>query len=408
MEFSYTLTEHGARIEPIGEPEALAVIPEEVGGVPVTELAPYVLSASPVEELYLPSGLRKIGAYAFYNCERLRYIRCFSGIRDLGAGLFAGAGRVERLDMVLVGKEKSCLKEMLSELVQTLRVRIYETEGGRGTEDRHGTESGRETGSGQEIKGRREARLIFPEFYEESIENTPARILVIETHGCGHRYRYCFYNTEFQYQAYDALFPQVQLQESEELATELAFGRVRYPLGLTEKYREMYVRYLREHWRTAGRLMIEADRRSGKEYGNIDPGELPWFVREILTDEAGAEKDGAEKAGAAETETDSSHGPQESAKEAGQTAPGMQEAPAAQVRELTRMAQEAGDTEAVVWLMDFAHELQAGLRVGYSRFQEENRRKPDGGSADGGSAAGKTDEGSVAGKTPVRKRRFEL
>ena len=256
-EFPYTLTARGARIEPVGDPGPVAAIPEEIGGseedeggekgrVRVTELAPYVLSRTAVEELYLPSGLEKIGAYAFYNCDKLRYIRCSSRIRDLGAGLFAGAGKVERLDLVLFEKEKSCLKELLSELPQTLRVRI------------------REAGSG------REARLIFPEFYEESIENTPARILVVETHGCGHRYRYCFYNTEFQYQAYDELFPQVQIQESEALAAELAFGRMRYPLGLTEKYREMYAGYLCEHWRAAGKLMMEADLGAGEgEFGYV-------------------------------------------------------------------------------------------------------------------------------------------
>ena len=40
--------------------------------------------------------------------------------------------------------------------------------------------------------GKQEARLVFPEFFEESVENTPARIIMREMHGCGHRYRYCF------------------------------------------------------------------------------------------------------------------------------------------------------------------------------------------------------------------------
>ncbi len=334
-EFPYTLTARGARIEPVGDPGPVAAIPEEIGGsedgesgeegrVRVTELAPYVLSRTAVEELYLPSGLEKIGAYAFYNCDKLRYIRCSSRIRDLGPGLFAGAGKVERLDLVLFEKEKSCLKELLSELPQTLRVRI------------------REAGSG------REARLIFPEFYEESIENTPARILVVETHGCGHRYRYCFYNTEFQYQAYDELFPQVQIQESEALAAELAFGRLRYPLGLTEKHREMYAAYLREHWRAAGKLMMEADLDAGKGNGNVDPGEMPWFTEKVLTGLT-------------------PHDPR--------------------LRELTRMAQETGDTETVGWLMDLGHRIgSAGTSDGPGH---EGRKGP--------AAAGN-----------ARKRRFEL
>lgn len=41
-----------------------------------------------------------------------------------------------------------------------------------------------------------EARLVFPEFFEEAVENTPARILETHTHGSGMWYRNCFVQTE--------------------------------------------------------------------------------------------------------------------------------------------------------------------------------------------------------------------
>lgn len=41
------------------------------------------------------------------------------------------------------------------------------------------------------------AKLVFPEYFEESVENTPARIIMREMHGCGHMYRYCFDGTRF-------------------------------------------------------------------------------------------------------------------------------------------------------------------------------------------------------------------
>lgn len=90
-----------------------------------------------------------------------------------------------------------------------------------------------------------QARLIFPEYYEESVENTPARILFIETHGCGHRYRYCFVNRQFQFRGYDELFPHVKVQESEELVTELALGRLLYPVELTPRFEAMYREYVK-------------------------------------------------------------------------------------------------------------------------------------------------------------------
>ena len=215
MELSYKVENGRAVIDKVEDGDRTVVVPEELEGCPVTELGAYVLAGSDVEELHLPSRLVKIGAYAFYNCQRLKRITCSSRAVDLGTGLFAGVQTVEYLDITLFPGERSCLKELLSELRQTLRVRVRERE-----------------------PGGREARLIFPEYYEDSVENTPARIVSIETHGCGHRYRYCFQNRVFQYRDYDSIFPHMKVQEPEALAAELAFGRLRYPLELGETARQ--------------------------------------------------------------------------------------------------------------------------------------------------------------------------
>lgn len=302
MEFVYTITGREARIDKVSEPGETVVVPEELEGCPVTELGAYAFSKSRVEEVHLPSGLQKIGAYAFYGCGKLRRIYCWGRVLDLGAGLFAGAGNVEFLNITEFEGEKSCFKDMLSELRQTLRVRV----------GRSGSES--------------EARLIFPEYFEESVENTPARILFIETHGCGHRYRYCFAGREFQYQSYDELFPHAKVQEPEELVTELALGRLLYPCGLTPVYERMYREYVREHWKTAGRLLIEADGAGPCTVSNLEAGGLPWLVTEVLA-ENGEDK----------------HLSQQTA-------------------ELISLAQQAGDTEMVSWLMDFGHGRKPGRK----------------------------------------------
>ncbi len=322
MEFSYTITPNGVRIDQVCEPEAVVVIPERVGGEPVVELGAYALAGSGVEEVELPPSVRRIGAYAFYNCEKLRRLSCGSRAVDLGTGLFAGAQCVERLDMTLFPDERSCLKEMLSELRQTLRVRLREI---------------------QTDGGVREARLIFPEYFEESVENTPARILYIETHGCGHRYRYCFVKTQFLYHDYDELFAHVQVQEPEELVTELALGRLLYPCSLSERHAEMYRSYVAEHWRAAGRLLIAADVHGPDGAGNLDAGRLPWLV-ELLTAWA-AEQPGA---GAA--------------------------APAEYTGAYIALAQQAGDTEMVSWLMDYEHRRSEAAK-GQGAPQPQRKRR---------------------------------
>ena len=118
-----------------------------------------------------------------------------------------GCSGLRELDIQLMGGPRSCFKEVLSELRQTLTV------------------------SCRDSSGALAARLIFPEFFEESVENTPARITMREMHGCGHMYRYCFEGPEFSFGEYDRLFPHVQVQEKPELVTRLAVYRLYWPKG---------------------------------------------------------------------------------------------------------------------------------------------------------------------------------
>ncbi len=75
-----------------------------------------------------------------------------------------------------------------------------------------------------------------------------------------------------------SFFPHVQVQEKEELVTELALGRLLYPKELSEKFREQYQTYIREHWEMAGRLLIQADNMKKNHVSNLEPGKLPWLV----------------------------------------------------------------------------------------------------------------------------------
>lgn len=269
----------GVRILRCFSYDGQAEIPEQIGGLPVTELGAYICSetvrrqepgetylaeaAEPgrqtgsgasdgeaaglepcapelvtaealkdgtpalrgngLQSISLPSGLRKIGAYAFYNCENLERLELFSSLKDLGAGLFTGCRGIGQLDVHMVSGAKSCLKEVLAELRQTLRVNCLDQ------------------------RGQTQARLLFPEYYEESIENTPARLLTQEMHGCGHRYRNAFSGTDFQYLTYDKLFPHIQVQEKPELVTELVLGRLMYPVQLSEERRKIYEEYAAGH-----------------------------------------------------------------------------------------------------------------------------------------------------------------
>lgn len=194
------------------------------------ELPPEIISVR-LLDLYLPASIKKIGNYAFYNCFELSHLECFSAIADLGSGLFTGCLKVRNLDIHIVDGSRSCMKGIVSELRQEIYVNYHAKD--------------------------MTARLIFPEMYEESVEHTPARIVFREMHGCGHMYRYCFDQSEFQFHKYDALFPHVRVQEPDRLTAALALLRLYTPLNLLPRDRKIYEDYLREHLQAAGEAALK-------------------------------------------------------------------------------------------------------------------------------------------------------
>ncbi len=66
------------------------------------------------------------------------------------------------------GTGKSCLREVLVDLNQTVTV---------------------------EWLGKDGFQVLYPAFFEEAVENTPARIIETHTHGVGIQYRNAFRNT---------------------------------------------------------------------------------------------------------------------------------------------------------------------------------------------------------------------
>lgn len=219
------------------------VLPEYMDGMPVTELDRYLFSQTVrgrrlppkeykgepelcglgLEELTLPKHLRKIGPYAFYNCFHLKKLSFWSTVEDWGAGVFTGCTGIQHLKIRIVPGRKSCFKEVLSELRQELTADYLDTD------------------------GKLLARLVFPEFFEESVENTPARIIMREMHGCGHMYRYCFADTEFQFREYDRLFPNTVIQENTGLAARMAVYRLYWPWGLGDEFKKQYWEFLKNH-----------------------------------------------------------------------------------------------------------------------------------------------------------------
>ncbi len=328
MEFKFTVKGDHVCLDKVLSPERVVTLPSYIDGLPVKELGGYALSGTGVEEIYLPPWLEHIGAYAFYGCDSLRAIHAFGRALDLGAGVFAGDRMISLLDICEFPGEISCLKEMLSEIHQTLRVRLHRLSPAALSEENARELSfenfAAEPGS--------EARLIFPEYFEESIENTPARQLVYEMHGCGQRYRYSFVNREFRFAEYDGLFPYAENEADEDITAELAIGRLCFPRELSPEAKKIYEDYLRADWKIAAQILLDADECESITVTNLEPETLPWLIEDIL------------------------------------------KADEEQISFITDLAQRRGDTAMVSYCMDYAHrnaekeDAAAGGKMGRRRF----------------------------------------
>ena len=260
------------------------VIPETINGRPVKRMAPYAFSAKKdrednnilvyetdadrmfcsgerilagdaVEKVTLPDTMEELGRYIFYGCRNLKTLWFSDRLKNIGSGAFTGCRNLTALHVRLLDGERSCVPEILGDLWQRIDVTFYR--GGKYGEDKCGDSKFAEGKDGE--RGKISARLIFPEHYEEAVENTPARILFTQHHGSGNNYRQCFYNKEIDFRKYDSLFYSARAQERTDVITDLVFSRLMYPKGLTEKTRKAYEDYIREHAAQTAECLIDTE-----------------------------------------------------------------------------------------------------------------------------------------------------
>ena len=244
--------------------DSRVVLPEEINGILVVSAAPYAFSAhkddeeeaevwesedtvsfgeerllagEEVQEIVFPDALKEIGRYIFYGCKKLERLEFSDTLMQVGTGAFTGCSGLKELVIHQKKGIKSCAKEILGELWQKIDVDFLYENG--------------------EASGKR-AHMVFPEHYDEAVENTPARILFTEYHGSGTNYRQCFYNKELDFAEYDSLFDMAVVMDKLEVLVDMSFGRLRYPWQLSEKAKKQYEDYIRGNLKDIGEYLVES------------------------------------------------------------------------------------------------------------------------------------------------------
>ena len=250
MKLHYRIINDGIEIVRCFGADPALELPEEIDGRPVKRMAPYAFSArkdrededvlifetdearmfsseekllagEALESVRLPDTMEEAGRYLFYGCRNLRELHFSDRLKNIGSGAFTGCRSLSALHVRLLDGERSCVHDILGDLWQRIDVTFY--------------------------KDGKEARLVFPEHYEEAVENTPARILFTQHHGSGNNYRQCFYNKEIDYRKYDSLFYLARAQDDVNVISDLIFARLMYPEDLTKEAQKAYEDYVREH-----------------------------------------------------------------------------------------------------------------------------------------------------------------
>lgn len=246
-----------------GTPDARAILPEELLGLPVTALgdralapdrqtAPLPAGAETLQitcippedgaawdnrslrDLTLPQTLKAVGDYALLNCSALSTLRIHDGVSRWGGGALMNCRSLDTLHLTRTGPDQGeALAWFAGELSRELDVTVY--------------------GPGGEI-----ARLLFPEYTELYEENCPAHHFDYFISGAGYPYHHCFRQKRLSLKEYDGLWQDfLGMEHDESAALRLAWRRLRWPVDLAEGAAAGYRAYLKEHAGEALRLLLE-------------------------------------------------------------------------------------------------------------------------------------------------------
>ena len=236
-------------------------LPDELFGLPVTELGDRALAptAPPADgdevfvncsaqsfagrdlrELTLPEGLEATGKYCFMNCRSLNKLIIGGKINSFGTGSFVNCRSLENIEILcddIYATETAAY--IASAMSHQLNISMTDKPG-------------------------RRIKLVFPEYYEEYVENSPAHHFDYKIDGEGYRYRLTFKNRHISPYEYDACWNDyISTNSDEKTALYIACNRVCFPEGLSDRAKSEYTDYIASHMSEALSYFIDRRDREG-------------------------------------------------------------------------------------------------------------------------------------------------
>ena len=262
----YTLHPDGAHLVRVLGDTPCPVLPDTLGGAPLTQIGPYALSASShkavaqgeqleeqigpapasavqlcgrfLESVTLPDSVAVLGNGAFYDCRALRSLEIGPNISGVGSDLFSNCWELHQLIVRTDPEQPSGLRRVINALSGDVMVYLKN-------------------------QGKTAAGLRYPEFWEELEENAPAHIFQRGIRGRGYHYRQCFAHDAVNFAEFDSVFALAIPEEDPAVLAGLALSRLRWPFALSEEAAGQYKDFLSLHAEQAACDLIRAQDLEG-------------------------------------------------------------------------------------------------------------------------------------------------
>lgn len=213
------------------------ILTKKIPGIKVPGSQEEYIYGHRLQEITLPESIEIIDEYAFYNCKELATVNMPGGRIQIENGAFMNCEKLTLINIQAAPEDLTSAKGILTELTSELCL----------------------TFTGKDEKG----VFIFPEYYEDSIENISARVFQDLLYGAGYRYRQCFEQGRLNVMAYDMVYQSAEIQIVHETALNIAFLRLQYPYKLNDSMKKQYLDFITLHIEKAVKLMITQDNTKG-------------------------------------------------------------------------------------------------------------------------------------------------
>lgn len=238
--------------------DAVVRLPETVFGKHVIELGPYAMArrapnlpgscetfsvcvgagcqnghdASSIRRLTLPSCMRRVGDYAFYDCHSLEYLQAGESLAEIGSDAFLNCVNFCILQTKISADGTSCLRGVLREHHGELLCVMQFIDG-------------------------EQAHLLFPPYSEEYEELAAPHIFGYHIEGAGFTYRQCFDGRKVSFSQYDAALERLILTQDFDFAVRIGLERLCWPKDLSPTHRARYESLLSSHANESLRILLK-------------------------------------------------------------------------------------------------------------------------------------------------------